>query len=54
MCYSATTYRKDGVDESLNSDAIDKTIVFEGVQRIAGVTEIIKVTTFNVYNMDLG
>ena len=52
--YSATTYRKDGVDESLNSDAIDKTIVFEGVQRIAGVTEIIKVTTFNVYNMDLG
>lgn len=52
--YSATTYRKDGVDESLNSDAIDKTIVFEGVQRIAGVTEIIKVTTSNVYNMDLG
>lgn len=52
--YSATTYRKDGVDESLNSDAIDKTIVFEGVQRIAGVTETIKVTTFNVYNMDLG
>lgn len=52
--YSATNYRKYGVDESLNSDAIDKTIVFEGVQRIAGVTEIIKVTTFNVYNMDLG
>lgn len=52
--YSATTYRKDGVDESLNSDAIDKTIVFEGVQRVAGVTEIIKVTTSNIYNMDLG
>ena len=52
--YSATTYRKDGVDESLNSDAIDKTIVFEGVKRVAGVTEIIKVTTSNIYNMDLG
>lgn len=52
--YSATTYRKEGIDESINSDAIDKSIVFDGTQRIAGVTEAIKVTTSNIYNIDLG
>ena len=52
--YSATTYRKEGIDESINSDAIDKSVVFDGTQRIAGVTEAIKVTTSNIYNIDLG
>lgn len=52
--YSATTYKKEGVDESINSDAIDKSVVFDGVQRVAGVTEAIKVTTSNIYNIDLG
>lgn len=52
--YSATTYRKEGIDESVNSDAIDKSVVFDGTQRIAGVTEAIKVTTSNIYNIDLG
>lgn len=52
--YSATTYRKEGIDESINSDAIDKSVVFDGTQRVAGVTEAIKVTTSNIYNIDLG
>ncbi len=52
--YSATTYRKDGVDESMNSDAVDKTVVYEGVQRIAAITESIRISTSNVYNIDLG
>jgi len=52
--YSATTYRKEGIDESVNSDAIDKSVVFDGTQRVAGVTEAIKVTTSNIYNIDLG
>lgn len=52
--YSATTYRKEGIDESVNSDAIDKSVVFDGTQRVAGVTEAIKVATSNIYNIDLG
>lgn len=52
--YSATIYRKDGIDESKNSDAIDKTVVYEGKSRIAGVTENILVKEENIYNIDFG
>lgn len=52
--YSATVYQKEGVDESINSDAVDKTVVYDGVQRVAGVTETIKVSSENIYNIDLG
>ena len=52
--YSATTYRKSGVDESINSDAIDSKITINGETRTAAITEEINVTTNNVYNIDLG
>ena len=52
--YSATAYRKNGVDESKNSDAVDKNVVYDGKEQIAGVTETILVTTENIYNIDFG
>ena len=52
--YSATIYRKDGVDDTKNSDAVDSKITLDGVTRVAGITEEIKVSDNNIYNIDLG
>ena len=52
--YSPTEYKKDGVDDSQNSDAIDKTVIYEGKTQIAAVTEEIVVSDSNRYNIDLG
>ena len=52
--YSPTEYRKNGVDESQNSDAIDKTVIYDGKTQIAAITEEIVVSDTNRYNIDLG
>lgn len=52
--YSATTYQKEGVDLSKNSDAIDKDVIYEGIKRIGAVTEEIIISEENKYDIDLG
>lgn len=52
--YSATTYRKEGVDETINSDAVDSKITLDGVTRVAAITEEVNITDSNIYNIDLG
>ena len=52
--YSATTYRKDGVNNDQNSDAVDSKITIDGVTRVAAITEEVVVNDNNVYNIDLG
>lgn len=52
--YSATTYQKANVEESKNSDAIDKNVVYQGVNRVAAVTEEIIISEENKYDIDLG
>lgn len=52
--YSSTTYRKQGVDSTLNSDAIDTQIILGEEKRTAAITEEIEVTNSNIYNIDLG
>ena len=52
--YSATTYRKEGVSDSENSDAIDKTVIYGEKAQVAAVTEEIIVADENRYNIDLG
>ena len=52
--YSATKYQVEGADETLNSDAIDKLIVYEGKQITAAVTEEITVQDENKFDIDLG
>ena len=51
--YSATTYRKEGVSDSENSDAIDKTVIYGEKAQVAAVTEEIIVADENRYNIDL-
>lgn len=52
--YSPTIYKKAGVDNSMNSDAIDKEVVFEGKLQVAAVTEEIVLNEENQYDIDLG
>ncbi len=52
--YSVTTYKKDGVEQSVNSDAISMKIILNGEQKEAGVTDIINISNENVRNIDIG
>jgi len=52
--YSATDYKKEGVNETKNSDVIDTKITIDGVTRLAGITEGLTLSDSNMYNIDLG
>lgn len=52
--YSATKYKVSEANEEVNSDAIDTKTTIDGITRIAAITEEIKLTSENVYNIDLG
>lgn len=52
--YDITEYQKNGIVNDRNSDAILKTIVFEGNEKQVGVTDIIEVLDSNLYSIDLG
>lgn len=52
--YSATKYQAQGVATSVNSDALDKLIEYEGKQVTAGVTEEIVIEKDNKYDVDFG
>ena len=52
--YNLTEYRKDGVSETLNSDAIDSTMTLNGVKTIVGISDAIKITNSNVRDIDIG
>ena len=54
MNYSPTEYHKQGVNEAINSDGIDRTIIYEGKTQIAAMTEEIVIEKENKYDIDLG
>lgn len=52
--YTLTTYQAKDVEDVLNSDAIDINITLDGSRRVAGITDIIKITNANVRDVDIG
>ncbi len=52
--YKLTTYQAEGVEEELNSDAIDINILYEGERKLAGVSDVIKITNSNARDIDIG
>lgn len=52
--YSITSYQKEGINESYNSDANNMKIILEGKQTYAGVTDTIKIENENARNIDIG
>lgn len=51
--YTVTTYQKDNVQDNVNSDAIRTTIIINGDKKIAGLTDVIELTS-NKENIDMG
>lgn len=52
--YGLTLYKKEGVNENLNSDAVQVNIVYEGVSRVAGVSNKLNLSDENITNIDIG
>lgn len=52
--YATTAYKKAGVTDSKNSDAILKQITVNGEQKTLGVTDLIELKENGVSNIDLG
>ncbi len=52
--YGVTTYKKDGVQDSTNSDAIAEKVTQEGTSRTAAVSDAIVIDNSSVSNIDLG
>lgn len=52
--YNITQYQAQGVNESLNSDAIIAKINIQGEEKIAGVTDTINISNRHIRNIDLG
>ena len=54
VLYTTTTYRKEGVESSINSDAVATKIEQEGKRENGAVTDTIQINGSNVANVDLG
>ena len=52
--YTLTEYRKDGVDETQNSDAISRNLTIDGVNSTVGATDVINISSSNIENIDIG
>lgn len=52
--YNLTTYRAEGVNEQLNSDAIDIYVTLDGQRKLAGMSDAIRISGNNVRNIDIG
>ncbi|MCI9177826.1 MAG: hypothetical protein HFJ28_04565 [Clostridia bacterium] len=52
--YNITEYQKQGVSVSYNSDAVSMNITLDGKQRVAGITDTIKITEGNARDIDIG
>ena len=52
--YSLTEYKKEGISETLNSDAIDSTMTLNGVKTIVGISDAINITDSNIRDIDIG
>lgn len=52
--YSITEYKKVGIEDSINSDALEMKINVYGEDKIGGVTNTIDISTQNVYGINLG
>lgn len=52
--YTITTYQKDGIALSENSDAVNMEVVLDGVKTNVGMTDTINVEDKNVRNIDIG
>lgn len=54
VLYTTTTYRKEGIESNINSDAVTTKIEQDGREENGAVTDVINVNGANVSNIDIG
>ena len=52
--YNLTEYKKQGIDEALNSDVIDIDITMDGQKKVAAITDIIVIKDGNARDVNIG
>ncbi len=52
--YSLTKYQAQGVESTLNSDAIDMNMTLDGKRTVVGMTDVITITSKDIENIDIG
>ena len=52
--YSVTQYQKEGVSQSINSDAVNMKITLDGKKLYAGVSNTVRISNSNVREIDIG
>ena len=52
--YNLTTYQKENVSDTLNSDVVKKDIAINGVESTVAVTDTITIDGQNILNIDMG
>ena len=52
--YILTAYEKEGIDNNSNSKVINKTLLVDGKEVTVGSTEIIKINSENIANINMG
>ena len=52
--YQLTQYKKQGVNESVNSDVITMNMNIDGTNRIVAVSDILEITDSNIRNINIG
>ena len=52
--YNLTEYKKQGIDEALNSDVIDIDITIDGQKKVAAITDIIAIKDGNARDINIG
>ena len=52
--YNLTEYRKEGISEEQNSDVISRNITIDGTNSTVGATDMIRVNSGSITNIDIG
>lgn len=52
--YRLTTYKRDGIDESMNSDVISKVITLDNSQKTFAITDVLEIKNNSLNNIDAG
>ncbi len=52
--YGITLYKKEGVNEDRNSDAVQVNVIYEGITRVAGASDKLNLSGENITNIDIG
>ena len=52
--YNISQYHKEGVSNSINSDAIERVVNVDGNEKVLGITDKLDIENGNIRNVDLG